>query len=129
MFPPPFCRDVLEALRLLEGRLQGSGRRLSPCTLELRSFAERSLAIWSDQCLAEEAVGVNDDEMTLCLMTFEEAADRLRVAEVTVRRLVASGQLPAVSLGRARRIRPSDLQAFIESLGRKTETQTEKEMA
>lgn len=54
--------------------------------------------------------------MALGLYTYDEAAERLRVAEVTVRRLVAKGQLAAVSLGRARRIRPSDLQRFIESL-------------
>lgn len=47
------------------------------------------------------------------LLTVEQAADRMSVSISTVRRLVRSGQLASVSLGRCRRI-PSTV---IEALG------------
>jgi len=57
----------------------------------------------------------SDDDMKLFL-TYEEAADRLNVSERTVRNYARAGKLKVVSLGRARRIRPSDLEAFAASL-------------
>ncbi len=50
------------------------------------------------------------------LLTYQEAADRLGVSERTLRRLAARGDLATVSIGRARRIRPADLEAFVEAL-------------
>lgn len=46
------------------------------------------------------------------LMSYAEAAGRLRVSPRTVRRLVASGELPAVYLGRRALIRPGDVEAL-----------------
>ena len=42
-------------------------------------------------------------------ITFREAAERLHVSESTVRRAVSSGDLVAVRIGAARRIRNEDL--------------------
>jgi excisionase family DNA binding protein len=47
------------------------------------------------------------------LLTFGEAAAILNVSERTVRRLVASGAVPAVSIGRSVRIRPRDVGRLI----------------
>ena len=48
------------------------------------------------------------------LLTVEESAKLLRVSPTTIWRLVQSGQLPAIRVGRkALRIRKSDLQAMV----------------
>lgn len=47
--------------------------------------------------------------------TVAEVAKRLRVSNMTVYRLVKSGQLPAVRVGRGYRIREADLQRYVES--------------
>ncbi len=48
-------------------------------------------------------------------LTVEEIAAKLRVAEKTVRRWINSGQLEAVRAGRFWRIKPADLEAFLQS--------------
>jgi len=50
------------------------------------------------------------------LLDFDEVADRLRVSRRTVERAVAAGELAAVTLGRARRVTPVDLEQFIDRL-------------
>jgi len=47
------------------------------------------------------------------LLTVREAAETLRIHEVTAYRLVSSGQLHSVKIGRRRLITPRQLQAFI----------------
>lgn len=47
-------------------------------------------------------------------MTVGEVAARLRVSNMTVYRLVNSGQLPAVRVGRSYRIRQSDVLRYLE---------------
>jgi excisionase family DNA binding protein len=45
----------------------------------------------------------------------EEIAERLQVSDQTVRRWVKSGKLAAFKPGKELRIRPSDLEEFLES--------------
>jgi excisionase family DNA binding protein len=47
------------------------------------------------------------------LLTRAEVADQLRVAPRTVARLLASGELPYVRIGRAVRVRTYDLDHFV----------------
>jgi excisionase family DNA binding protein len=47
-------------------------------------------------------------------LTVSEVAKTLRVSSMTVYRLVNSGQLDAVRVGRSYRIRESDLQRYLE---------------
>jgi excisionase family DNA binding protein len=49
------------------------------------------------------------------LLTKPEAAERLGVSIRTVERLVASGRLPQLHVGRAARLRVSDLEAYVQS--------------
>lgn len=49
------------------------------------------------------------------LLTVPQAAERLSVSVATVRRLIRSGQLPSVTLGRCRRIPSTVLQEYAES--------------
>ena len=51
------------------------------------------------------------------LLTVNEVAQRLRLHEMTVRRQIRSGQLPAVRVGRRIRVREEDLEAFMEPPG------------
>lgn len=47
--------------------------------------------------------------------TVEEIADRLKVAPLTVRRWLKSGELRGIKFGKLWRIRESDLVAFLEA--------------
>lgn len=51
------------------------------------------------------------------LLTKREAAAALRVSVRTLERLVVSGALPVVHMGRVSRVRRTDLENYIESLG------------
>lgn len=53
--------------------------------------------------------------MTDTLLTAAEVADTLRVSTMTVYRLIRSGELPAVRVGRNYRVRERDLDAYLES--------------
>lgn len=52
--------------------------------------------------------------MTERLMTPEQAADQLVVSPKTLRDWLRSGRLRGVKVGRLWRVRPSDLEAFIQ---------------
>lgn len=47
------------------------------------------------------------------LLTLQQAADRLQISMSTIRRLIKAGKLQAVRIGRNLRIRPADLEAYI----------------
>jgi excisionase family DNA binding protein len=48
------------------------------------------------------------------LLTVQEVADVLRVSTMTVYRLLKSGALPALRVGKGYRIRPTDLQSYLD---------------
>ncbi len=54
-------------------------------------------------------------DMTSPLLTVAEVADLFRVSSMTVYRLIRSGELPAVRVGRSYRVTQEDLQAYLES--------------
>lgn len=49
------------------------------------------------------------------LWTVAEVADHMRVSNMTVYRLIKSGQLPAIRVGKNFRIRGSDLEAYLDA--------------
>ena len=53
-----------------------------------------------------------DDGHLLPLLTVIDVAEVLRVSTRTVRRLIKSGALPSVTVGRSIRVRPEDLAAL-----------------
>lgn len=57
-----------------------------------------------------DSVGVGEE--ALDLLKYKEAAARLRVSVSTVRRLVASGELERVPIGRAVRTTPESVAAY-----------------
>jgi excisionase family DNA binding protein len=47
------------------------------------------------------------------LLTAAEVADTMRVSNMTVYRLIKSGQLPALRVGKSYRLRPADVDRFL----------------
>lgn len=62
--------------------------------------------------------GGEDGRMVPLLLDYEDVADALQVSVPTVKRLVSAGQLPAVRVASARRVRRADLEAYVHGLGR-----------
>lgn len=48
------------------------------------------------------------------LLTLSQVADRLQVSMSTLHRRIKAGELPTVRIGRSLRVRPEDLEAYIE---------------
>jgi excisionase family DNA binding protein len=55
------------------------------------------------------------------LLTVAEVAAAMRVSNMTVYRLIKSGELPAVRVGKNYRLRESDLERFLEERSVRTE--------
>lgn len=53
--------------------------------------------------------------MSETLLTAAEVAEQLRVSTMTVYRLIRSGELPAVRVGRNYRVRDPDLEAYLQA--------------
>ncbi|MEV7690132.1 excisionase family DNA-binding protein [Streptomyces bungoensis] len=56
------------------------------------------------------------EDSTLVLLTVEEAARRLRIGRTTCFRLVSSGRLESVTVGRLRRVPADALPVFVAKL-------------
>lgn len=48
-------------------------------------------------------------------LTALEVAERMRVSKMTVYRLIKSGKLPAVRIGKGYRVREEDLESYLDS--------------
>jgi len=64
------------------------------------------------------AVDTGDDQPDGLLLTVEEAARRLRLGRTLVYRLISSGQLESVTVGRLRRIPAECLAEYVATLRR-----------
>lgn len=74
---------------------------------ELRAIAHTLLSKLADLELEPAAAPV-------CLLTFEETGQCMKVGRTTVQELVDSGELPVVSVtGRAVRVDTRDVEAFV----------------
>lgn len=116
LLDPATARDVLDAFRLLEGRLSAGGRRLSPGARELLAVAEcslRSLTVG----LSPPGISSSDtDEVDPHLLTLEDCKARLNVGLTTIKAAIRDGQLRAVHLGRAVRVHSEDLAEYMDRL-------------
>jgi excisionase family DNA binding protein len=59
---------------------------------------------------------MQDPSITIELLTVDEAAELMKVSSSTVYRLIYEGKLPAVRIGRLRRIMNVDLAEYLKSL-------------
>ena len=74
----------------------------------------------TDRSGIERAPAGDENEvvsLTPLLVDYDTAAAALRLSERMIRKLVSTGELPAVSVGRSRRIRRADLERYVENLG------------
>ena len=55
------------------------------------------------------------------LLTVSEVANAMRVSNMTVYRLIKSGELPAVRVGKNYRLRDTDLERFLDERSVRTE--------
>ena len=62
-----------------------------------------------DRCPMSDTPDIND----VTFLTVAEVAARMRVSKMTVYRLVHSGELPAVRLGRSFRVTEDDVNDYI----------------
>lgn len=70
--------------------------------------------------------GLNPDEP---LYTLEEIAKPLRVSAMTLRRRIAEGQLKAFRVGRSWRVKQSERNAFLKSIGFLSSDESEPQSA
>lgn len=103
---------LLAAFDELERRRRRDHAQLRSWLAGIRADQDGSI---SPSCPRSSADRVMDGRMVL-LYTFEDTADALQVSIPTVKRLVASGALPAVKVGASTRIRTTDLAAFVAGL-------------
>lgn len=108
--------DLLDALRLLEGRRRALGQQLSPGAVVLRQVAEGTIRVSEGHAVEAGAPEGDDDPVGPYLYNLDEVALRLRLSQRSVKRLIASGGLRAVKVGGATRIRPDDFSVFLETL-------------
>lgn len=91
--------------------------------IELPGFLEairRALTRLDTPEFGDDVVDAEDGLMSsLLLYTKEDAARLMRISPRQVDRLIKDGALPAVRLGRARRIVASDLQEYVQTLSAK----------
>ena len=59
------------------------------------------------------ATGVDDSELIEPLLTVGEVAQLMRVSNMTVYRLIKSGQLSAIRVGKNYRIRRTDIDRYL----------------
>ena len=68
--------------------------------------------------MATQGKPVDAVDETGRLLRIEEIADRLSVSRSMAWKLIALGQIRSLRIGRAVRVRPRDLEAFIAGAGR-----------
>lgn len=57
------------------------------------------------------------------LLTVKDVEQRLQIAHTKLYELLGSGKLRSIKIGRARRIKESDLERFVEDLAAEAETE------
>lgn len=113
IFDEGTTRDLADALRLLEGRVQGTGRRLSPGAIELRNALLRSGLANGGQSSASGVESWDVPDVPT-LLTRDAVAERLSVSPRTVRRLIATGALSSVRIAGQVRVDPRDLSDYLD---------------
>lgn len=66
----------------------------------------------------------NAPDPTRLLLTVPEAARRLGIGRTLMYELISTGQIASVHVGRLRRVRPADLEAYTEHLATDPQSST-----
>lgn len=111
------ARHLARALSAHRARVERDGGAVPDSVQMLERLARFRVSAGQDGSLFDGAADTADDRgVTPRLLTRRAAADALACSESTVKRLVASGELPAVRVGGAARIRLDDLDAYVAGL-------------
>lgn len=116
LFDRATATDLLDALRLLEGRRRPGGQRLSAGAQELRMVAERSLRSPTVALPTPADVVPDDAVVDPHLLTLEDVCHRLSFGRTKVKAEISSGRLRAVHIGRLVRVHSADLADYLDGL-------------
>ncbi len=115
---PDAARHLARALEANRRWCTTNGHRLPPALADLALLATAGQDRTNGRAGDDFA---HDASMTPLLLTYAEAAERLRVSERTVRRLVDAGDLPSVVVGTRPRVHSDDLTAYAAGLRTKNQ--------
>jgi len=99
-------------------RAIGRERQLGALTGQAWATATKDLRVWRghDGSALDATAGAAEYGQVPELLTLADTGDHLRLSLSAVTRLAAACRLPVVHVGRATRVRPQDLRAFIDGL-------------
>ena len=113
------ARHRVVALERYARALWADGIELPPELVALlEACRTRSRTVPGGSPLVSGAATAPSSEPMVLLATLNEAGEALRLGSSTIKRLVASGALPTVKVGRARRVHVEDLARFADDLRR-----------
>lgn len=111
------ARHLEIALRTHRVKVERNGGAVPESVQLFERLARFRVSGGQDGSLPGDSTGAPDDQgVTPRLLTYRQAGDALTASESTVKRLVAAGDLPAVRIGGAARIRIVDLDVYVASL-------------
>src|SRR3954470_18742475 len=112
------ARHLEAALRVHRARVERDGGAVPDAVLLLERLARYRVSGSQDGSTFDDSADQLDDQaVTPRLLTYRQVGDALAFSESKVKRLVAAGELQAVRIGGATRIRVGDLDAFVAALG------------
>jgi excisionase family DNA binding protein len=96
--------------------IRGRGTRVLPGSAEVADEAFRLVPVLTIvACESFQRSKVTPVEEEHRLLTVREVADAMRVSTMTVYRLIRSGSLGAIRVGKHFRVRTSDLEGYLEA--------------
>lgn len=116
VFDATAAAHLRRALDLYARRLRSDGLQLPEALLAMVQALDDASGRQPAPKPFAPVLEEDDGAMATALLTYEEAAQRLRCSERTVDRLVAGGDLKTVAIGKLRRIHVADLAEYVDSL-------------
>lgn len=107
---------VLGAVAQMEERRRRAGKPPVEELAALRSVVFRFMPDQDGPISPEIAAVPDSGRMGRLLVDLEDAADVLDVSVTSVKRLISRGELPAVKVGGATRVRTADLAGYVARL-------------
>jgi excisionase family DNA binding protein len=105
------------ALRNHRAKVERNGGAVPDQVRFLEALARFRVSAGQDGSpFGDPADAPDDAGVTPRLLTYRQAADALAISESSVKRLVSSGELTAVHIGGAARVRLADLDAYVAGL-------------
>lgn len=84
---------------------------------QARSLLLRVLTGQEGSISSQGFASAHTSAMRSLLLDIDDCGDELQVSPATVKRLIRSGELPAVKVGRTTRVRRADLEEYVARLG------------